>query len=402
MQIAIVGAGPIGLEAALAAVERGHEVRVFERGRVAENVRQWGHVRLFSPFGMNASQRGRGVLRERGHELPPDDALLTGREFAELYLLRLARTAELVECVREASTVHSIGRTSLGKHDAIGKPSRVAYPFRILVQGAEGEYVAAADVVLECSGTYPNHRWLGPGGTPCIGERASAEAVDYQLPDVLGRDRERFAGRTTLVIGSGYSAATVVVALIALQKHHAATSVTWVTRDDDPLPRVEGDPLPGRDELAEKARAVMVDKRGHVWIPGLNVNSIARRTGGGFVVGIDNPGSSDDQLVYDNVVANVGYKPDRSLYEELQVHECYASQGPIKLAASLLGETSGDCLAMESPGPDVLRNPEPNFFILGSKSYGRDSRFLLRTGLQQVEDVFDLIVTREGSDAGRR
>jgi hypothetical protein len=43
-------------------------------------------------------------------------------------------------------------------------------------------------------------------------------------------------------------------------------------------------------------------------------------------------------------------------------------------------------------GVDVLRNPEPGFFIVGSKSYGRDSRFLLKVGLEQIRDVFALIV----------
>ena len=96
------------------------------------------------------------------------------------------------------------------------------------------------------------------------------------------------------------------------------------------------------------------------------------------------------QIVADRIIANVGYKPDRSLYEELQVHECYASQGPMKLAAALLGETSADCLSQTSHGAETLRNPEPGFFILGSKSYGRDSRFLLKTGIEQIQDLFTM------------
>jgi hypothetical protein len=35
----------------------------------------------------------------------------------------------------------------------------------------------------------------------------------------------------------------------------------------------------------------------------------------------------------------------------------------------------------------VLRNPEPNFFLLGAKSYGRNSQFLMRTGYDQVNEV---------------
>jgi glycine/D-amino acid oxidase-like deaminating enzyme len=84
-RIAIVGAGPIGLEAALHAVEAGYRVSVFERGRVAGNMRDWGHVRLFSPFGMNCSPRGLACLgaSRGGAALPQRDTLLTGHEFVE-------------------------------------------------------------------------------------------------------------------------------------------------------------------------------------------------------------------------------------------------------------------------------------------------------------------------------
>ena len=89
-RIAVIGAGPIGLEAALFAMQAGFDVQVYERGRVAENVGQWGHVKLFSPFGMNASQWGRAALNDAAsaEPLPSDDALLTGREFAQRSLGR--------------------------------------------------------------------------------------------------------------------------------------------------------------------------------------------------------------------------------------------------------------------------------------------------------------------------
>ena len=50
-----------------------------------------------------------------------------------------------------------------------------------------------------------------------------------------------------------------------------------------------------------------------------------------------------------------------------------------------------DCLKQTSCGPDTLRNPEPDFYILGAKSYGRNSHFLLRIGFEQVREVFTLI-----------
>jgi hypothetical protein len=90
----------------------------------------------------------------------------------------------------------------------------------------------------------------------------------------------------------------------------------------------------------------------------------------------------------ERVIANVGYTPDTALYRELQVHECYASLGPMNVAAALLKHAGSDCLAIPAQGAAVLCNPEPNFFILGAKSYGRTSSFLLQTGFEQVRVVF--------------
>jgi hypothetical protein len=97
------------------------------------------------------------------------------------------------------------------------------------------------------------------------------------------------------------------------------------------------------------------------------------------------------------VIANCGYRPDTSLTRELQVHYCYASEGPMKLAAAMLagsggsGGGSGDCLSQVLPGKEALRSPENRFFVVGMKSYGRGSSFLLRIGYEQVEHVMTLL-----------
>ena len=100
----------------------------------------------------------------------------------------------------------------------------------------------------------------------------------------------------------------------------------------------------------------------------------------------------------ERIIANVGYGPNTDLYRELQVQECYASLGPKNLSDALLKHTGGDWLTVPSQGPATLRNPEPNFFLLGAKSYGRNSHFLMRTGFEQVRDVFTLIMNKPGLD----
>ena len=81
-RLAVLGAGPIGLEAALYARTLNLPVTVYERGRVGEYLHNWGHVRLFSPFGMNATSLGRAAIKA-GQELEGSEMrLLLTRLFA--------------------------------------------------------------------------------------------------------------------------------------------------------------------------------------------------------------------------------------------------------------------------------------------------------------------------------
>src|SRR5215212_1842871 len=91
-RLAIVGGGPIGLEAALHARSLKIPYTVYERGRLAEYVQRWGHIRLFTPFGMNATPLGLQTIRaaKPNHTLPTDDAIITGREYVASYLAPLA------------------------------------------------------------------------------------------------------------------------------------------------------------------------------------------------------------------------------------------------------------------------------------------------------------------------
>ncbi len=397
-RVAIIGSGPIGLEAAALLSRLAFAVTVFERGRCAENIRRWGHVRLFSPWEMNTSTWGRDLVSQSPPSAtagPPanSQAILTGAEFVASYFDPLQRTLAGRIRLHEHTQVVSVGRTHFAKGDAIGKPSRAEDGFRLLVKDSQGERTEPADVVLDCSGTYGHPRWIGSGGMPCPGEREFLSPEDYLLPDILDADWHRFADRTTLVVGAGYSAATTIAALGELVKRYPQTRAVWVTRKntETPLIEIEDDSLPERAQLVRAANQFAAMPDGPIrWMPGCSVNALRGGSSPAEKIEVALAGGRSDvpqTLLVDRVVANVGYRPERTMTEELQIHECYASQGPIKLAAALIGETSTDCLQQSWQGIDLLRNPEPRFFVLGAKSYGRDSRFLMNIGIQQVAAV---------------
>ncbi len=385
-RVAIVGAGPIGVEAALLFAKRGFDVTVYESGRgVGANVARWGHVRLFSPWALNRSAWGVEALREAGADLGDDDAFPTGAEYLEQYLLPLARHPELEGRIVTGARVTGIGRTHALKGDYIGDPARGEAPFLVATTGGNA---ATFDIVLDASGTYETPVSFGRAGLRVEGEAEHRDAIERHVPDPMGSERETYAGKKVLLIGAGHSAATTLAGLLALHEEEPGTEVVWLRRDDTPYMAIDDDPLPERRRLAMLAnRAWAGEEEG---VTPLGTGWVVRVEGadGGLVVTVLDAGGEYRHVECDRIVANVGYRPQTDITRELQVHHCYASEGPMKLAASLLAQSgNADCLAQESAGIDTLRSPEPNFFVIGAKSYGRNSNFLLRVGFEQIETI---------------
>ena len=386
-RVAILGAGPTGLEAALAAAEAGRPFTLYEAAStVAGNVRAWGHVRLFTPWEMNVSPRMRRYLAApSGPECP------TGNDLAEHLFEPLAALPEIAPNLRLGTRVLAIGREGLLKHEEIATAERGRRPFRILLADGSGrEWTETADVVIDATGTWGHPNTLGDGGIPAPGERSLAGEIRRDIPD-LAAEREDWAGRTVLLAGAGHSAQTAIRALAELAREAPGTRVVWALRNPEPdWGTHEGDPLPDRAglaaaaaELAGGASPAVETRRGVV------VEEIAKPDGR-FEVVLRN-GAGSERITVDRILALTGAVGDPSLYRQLQVHECYATCGPMKLSAALLGAGGGDCLAQTTHGADTLTNPEPGFFILGSKSYGRNNTFLMRIGWEQVDEVFGLL-----------
>eukprot|EP00930_Biecheleria_cincta_P018128 TRINITY_DN14223_c0_g2_i2.p1 TRINITY_DN14223_c0_g2~~TRINITY_DN14223_c0_g2_i2.p1 ORF type:complete len:433 (+),score=85.39 TRINITY_DN14223_c0_g2_i2:76-1374(+) len=428
-QLVIVGSGPVGLEMAVSALkEEGSmwNVTVLEKGeKTSQNVRDWGFVSLFSSWKLNTSANGLAVLAELGRPLPDESTFPTGNELVSQYLDSLAEWIRKHERgqVRTSSKVVSIGRCGGCLKSSMGAKIRRTNQFNLLVtHGEEDEEYILADAVVDASGTYGNGNFSGAGGIPALGERKAEKSgrILRYVPDPLGADRERFAkAKDIAVLGSGYSAITTLNALVSLSESlqsegKQAPSITWLTRrTGQPYQIIEGDPLPQRSTLAAKGNAwASSSAAGSASTPtvrhigGVQLHNFAAaeedRLQLTMQVGKEGTEEKEEmKLVVDFLVSNCGFRPDASLYQELQIHQCYASEGPMKLAAALLSAEaagSADCLAQVAPGAETLRNPEPGFFILGMKSYGRGSKFIMKIGHEQIDHTLTLL--REHAAAG--
>ena len=281
--------------------------------------------------------------------------------------------------VRARHRVISVTRGSLRKPQAIGGGARHHTPFRLVLDTPDGEIAVDADAVFDCTGVIGQPNPAGAGGVVAVGERGAVAAGRVHL----GLDRvSALADRGPIgVIGAGATGSTAVTQLVA-----DGREVVWFTGAEAPaFVSPEDDRLPERRALWLAAREARDQLR---WEANAAIDRIDTDSEGLSVQLTDGR-----QLRLADLVVATGFRPDTALTRELQVHHCYASEGPMKLAAALLAASGagGDCLDQPSQGPEVLASPEPRFFVLGAKSYGRRNDFLLQTGHQQIEDALSLL-----------
>ena len=85
-------------------------------------------------------------------------------------------------------------------------------------------------------------------------------------------------------------------------------------------------------------------------------------------------------------IATTGFRPDLSLLGELRLDLDDRVEAPRALAP-LIDPNVHSCGTVPPHGDDELAHPEPGFYVVGMKSYGRAPTFLLLTGYEQVRSV---------------
>lgn len=373
LPVAVIGGGPVGLAAAAHLAERGIAFTVLEAGDgPAAAVREWGHVRLFSPWRFDIDPAAARLLTDAGWVRPDDTRLPTGAELAADYLQPLADLPAIKPHVRYRARVVALTRLGL---DRLRTAGRGETPFRILLAGGE-EILARA--VIDASGTWRTPNVLGADGLPAHGEGDAAGYVENALPDVLGRDRDRFAGRRVLVVGAGHSAANTLLALAELP----GTTVTWAIRAASPARSYGGetaDALPARGALGSRLRE-HVQSGAITVLTGFGVRSLS--------AGPDGVEVSDGTrtVTVDRIVSATGFRPDHGIAAELRL-DLDPIMGSTRALAPLIDPNEHSCGTVPPHGVDELTHPEPGYHAIGVKSYGRAPTFLLATGYEQARSV---------------
>jgi thioredoxin reductase len=385
LPVAVIGGGPIGLAAAAHLIERGLPVKLYEAGAtVGVSVLDWAHVRIFSPWRHNVDPAAQRLLERQGWKAPRADRLPTGGEIVRDYLLPLSQTPEMAAIVETGAKVTAIGRRGIDKIGSTGRESR---PFVLSVAKSDGTTRRdLARAVIDASGTWTHQNPLGGDGMPAEGEAEHADRLAYGIPDVC-RDRESYAGRKVAVVGAGYSAANVLLDLAKLSERAPETSIVWIVRGAN-LIRVYGgglaDGLPARGELGADVKT-LVDSGRVTLVTGFSTTAV-RDAGGGVMLEGETAEGMRKVGPFDRVVVTTGQRPDLNLTRELRLEldpwlESARALGP------LIDPNVHSCGSVPPHGHRELSHPEPGFYTVGVKSYGRAPTFLLLTGYEQVRSV---------------
>lgn len=418
LPVVVVGAGPSGLAAAAHLLENGLGPLVLEAGpQVGAAIREWGHIKLFSPWRYNIDAAAAKLLEPTGWQPPRATALPTGAELVRDYLEPLARTPELAGRIR---TDHRVLAISRGTRDKTHVAARAGQPFVLQVAHSGQVLQLQARAVIDASGTWGTPNPIGSAGLPALGEDDPAVAARLlgSLPDVLGAQAARLRGRHTLVVGAGHSAINTLLNLAALRREDPATRISWAIRGAS-AERVYGggdaDQLPARGALGQRLRR-LVDGGEITLVTEAEVQALSVRESSPRESSVrQSSGDPDDdaalpalevtladgrRLRADHLAAATGFRPQLQMLRELRLELDPAVESPRRLA-TLIDPEFHSCGTVEAHGADVLAHPEEGFFLAGMKSYGRAPTFLLATGYEQVRSIAAHLAGADAAAAAR-
>ena len=381
LPVAVIGGGPVGLAAASNLALRQEPFILLEAGlSPAHSMEQWRHVRLFSPWRYCIDAAARQLLADTSWEEPNLEGLPTAGDLIDDYLTPLAAHPAIASHIRFGARVTAVARAGIDKARSAGRGDA---PFELRL--ADGSTLQAR-AVIDASGTWTAPNPLGVNGLAVAGEEATAQHVSYGIPDVLDKERARFAGRRVMVVGSGHSAINGVLDLLQLREQSPETAVLWAMRRTPGSHLYGGetnDALPARGALGSRARAA-IESGSVAMLAPFSAQRLELLEDGVRVTGT--LGGAAQTVDVDEIVVATGFRPDLDMLRELRLSIDPALEATASLAP-LIDPNVHSCGTVPPHGYRELAHAEPGFFVVGMKSYGRAPTFLMATGYEQVRSV---------------
>ncbi len=385
LPVAIIGGGPVGLAASAHLSKRKIPFILFELGQtVGQNILSWKHISVFSPWKYNIDKVAEELLLETNWQAPNKEALPTGKELVEMYFNPFSQHPSIKPFIHLNSKVVSIGRKGLDKMKTANRESK---PFVItVIENGQTKYYEAK-AVIDSSGTWNQPNPIGSGGVFAEGEKELKKHIYYGIPNIKEENRNRYIDKNILVVGGGHSAVNVLLDLADIQKDYPKTQINWVLRKKD-ISAIyggkEADALEARGALGIRIEELVHSKKLNIFTP-FHILKLFKNENGIQIEG-EHDGIIESILNIDEIISNTGSRPDLDIIREIRIDLDAALESVFDLA-ELIDPNVHSCGTVRPHGEHELRHPEMDFYIVGSKSYGRAPTFLMATGYEQVRSV---------------
>ncbi len=403
--IAVIGGGPLGVEAALYARFLGYFVMLFDRHKVGDSLVGWNQELFWNansntlsqtmppsgsleptwrdcttPLGLAAleAQSGSAVLLQS--EKP-----CNYRDYVEQYLLPVARTDLLYESIQVHAPVRSISRVGCSLMATCSLDRRSEQEFRLLVDSKNrGEYSQLADIVLDCSGSRHARCGLATGGGLAVGETQHANQMFVGKRDILGKHRSKFAGKHSLMFGGHFEACANALELLQLAQEVPTTKLTWI------IPKrigSKGFQLGGSLAPAYEPPATMQNliQRAHQAIDSELTHLIPLAAWG------------IESLSYDESTWSVKLQSTEEETLDLNANlfiNCADTRIDQAYQRELLVHSDNSIETL----PATTMTGEPHYYQLGQRAIGDARLCTLQEGFQQIRETFAWIGGRQGLD----
>ena len=389
--IAIIGGGPVGIEAALYARFLGYFVMVIDNRKVGDSLLGWNDYPI-----PNSTQNAPGTWRDcttplglaaleaqSGSEtLPHSDAPVSYRQYVEMYLLPVARTDLLYESIQVHSRVRSISRVGCSPQDTCTLERRSEQEFRLLIDSKNrGEFTQLADIVLDCSGMGTARRGLASGGGRAIGESLAASHMWTGKCDIRSKHRDNFSGKHCVIFGNNIDACANALELLQVAQDFPNTRLTWVLPKrigvkgfELPTISAEADAAPNlAQKLINDAQHAIENELEHlVPIAAWGIEALSFESER-WSIKLQSTAEETLDIVADVFINCADYRDECSYREEL--------------------------LADVTPLPDAITlTGEPHYYRIGQRAWGRLKTCTFADGFAQIRQTFGLIGGRQELD----
>lgn len=395
--IAVIGGGPVGIEAALYARFLGYFVILFQRGRIGQQLLDWGEYTATVGANQMVSSLGLAALEAQGTEcnLSRIAEAVTYKQYVEEYLVPVAKTDLLYESIHINAPVVSLGRHACAGGTEISNAIRAEREFRVHANSRQrGEFTQLADIVFDCSGVRTRRCGLASGGGLAVRERASGDGIANGKQDLRTKNRDRYAGKHTVLYGNNLEACANAVELEKVAAQDQGTRVTWIVPKhanapsmvlDLPIQDARGNAIRSSpvDEVVSDATRILGGDSAHVVpIEAWGIEALTLSEARWDVkIQVDEDGTLD--VSCDEVINCATLEPDWEFARSIPLASCAVREDT---ASSLLDGV---------PDP---RTKEPHYYLFGQKSAGVNCLFTPADAFQQIRYAFSLIGGRRELD----